>query len=77
MATVSKQIADRIIAGEYAEDECNRIVRYKNAWGGFGYGATFHNEDKERYLYETEYVMEPVIYWDPDLGIDVSEDYSE
>lgn len=77
MATISKQIADRIIAGEFPEDECSRIVRYKNAFGGFGYGSTFHNEDKERYLVETNYVQEPVIYWDPDLGIDVSEDYSE
>lgn len=77
MATISKQIADRIIAGEFPEDECSRIVRYKNAFGGFGYGATFRNEDKERYLVETNYVQDPVIYWDPDLGIDVSEDYSE
>ena len=34
MSTVSKQIADRIIAGDFPEDEVYLIIRYENAFNG-------------------------------------------
>ena len=64
MGTVSKSIADAIIAGKYEDDNPKRIVKYTNAWGGEAYGVTFGNDDPNKYLYETEYVQNPVIYWD-------------
>jgi hypothetical protein len=39
MATVTKEIADRIVAGEFKEDGWVRIVEYDNAWGGTSYGC--------------------------------------
>ena len=66
MSTVNKEIADRIVAGEYPEDQCTRIVRYENAFGGYGYGCTFRNQPKDTYMVETEYIRNPVIYWDCD-----------
>lgn len=66
MPTVDKSIADRIIAGEF-DDEPNptqRIVKYRNAFGGFGYGITDEHSDPETYLRPTPYVQEPEIYWE-------------
>ena len=38
MSTVSKQIADRVIAGEFPEDGVYLIIRYENVFNGdFGY----------------------------------------
>ncbi len=34
MSTVSKQIADRVIAGEFPGDDIFLIIRYKNAFNG-------------------------------------------
>ena len=34
MSTVSKQIADRIIAGDFPEDNIYLIIQYKNAFNG-------------------------------------------
>ena len=34
MSTVSKQIADRIIAGDFPEDEVYLIIRYGNSFDG-------------------------------------------
>ena len=34
MSTVSKQIADRIIAGEFPEDNIYLIIRYDNSFNG-------------------------------------------
>lgn len=42
MSTVSKQIADAIIAGEFPEDECIVILRYENAFNGdYAYKCIF------------------------------------
>lgn len=62
MGTVSKQIADRVIAGEFPEDEpVLRIVKYRNAWGGESYGIeTKHNLGA---YHETAYVQNPEVYW--------------
>lgn len=63
MATVSKEIADEIAAGKYADDEPTRIVKYTNAWGGESYGVTFKGENINRYC-ESEFVRDPQIYWE-------------
>ena len=64
MGTVTKDIADAIARGEYEDDDPKRIVEYTNAWGGIAYGVTFGREDPNKYLYESEYVKSPRIYWD-------------
>lgn len=62
MSTVSKKIADRVIAGEYPEDEWIRIVEYDDAWGGVGYGL--ENAHTIGKYYPSEYVRNPRIYWE-------------
>lgn len=65
MATLSKEFADRLVAGEFPEDGIVRIVKYTNVWGGEAYGCTFRGElDHDRYLRETEFVRNPSIYWE-------------
>ncbi|HWV45754.1 MAG TPA: hypothetical protein VN039_07020 [Nitrospira sp.] len=64
MATVDKKFADRIIAGEWPEDEAQRIVKYTNAWGGESYGVTFPGDPPDKYLIESEYIQNPTIYWE-------------
>ena len=76
MATFDKAFADRIVKGNGWLDgdsadpigdnpRCLRIVKYRNFSGGDGYGATFaHERDQNKYLEETEYVQNPVIYWE-------------
>ena len=61
MSTVSKEIADDIIAGKYPEDEWIRIIEYDNAWGGVAYGL-----ESRRTLGKyspSEYVQNPRVYW--------------
>lgn len=67
MATVDKDIADDIIAGKYDEDEATRIVEYTNAWGNLAYGVTFGDENPNKYLFESEYIRNPQVYWDRPL----------
>lgn len=64
MATINKDIADRIIAGEFEDDDPKRIVEYTNAWGALAYGVTFGRENPDKYLLESQYVINPKIYWD-------------
>lgn len=63
MATVDKSIADRIIAGEFAEDQPTRIIKYMNAWGGEAYGVEFATDRPGRYT-ASEFVQNPEIYWE-------------
>ena len=63
MSTVSKEIADGIIAGEYESDNPTKIVKYTNAWGSDAYGVIFHGDDLEIYK-ESYYVRNPVTYWE-------------
>lgn len=64
MATVSKEIADRLIAGEWPEDEAVKIVQYTNAWGGTdSYGVIFEGEDLNKY-HPSEFVIAPHTYWE-------------
>jgi hypothetical protein len=70
MATVSKEIADRIIAGEFAAEDGwpQRIVEYDNAFGGVSYGVEQYPNEIGRYS-ESSYVHNPRVYWkNPDIA---------
>lgn len=69
MSTVDKAIADSIIAGEFTEAYVVSIVRYENAWGNYGYGVTFKNDDPYKYLIPTEFILSPVLYWTKEHGL--------
>jgi hypothetical protein len=71
MSTVNKEFADTVVAANgvlYPDDPFEppivRIVRYTNAWGGEGFGMTFKGQDPEKYMRPTEFVINPVIYWE-------------
>ena len=50
MATVSKKIADDIIAGLYEDDKPIKIVKYQNAFdGGDSYGVIFEDMSLDTY----------------------------
>jgi hypothetical protein len=63
MGTVSKEIADRVIAGEYAEDGVVKIVRYDNAFGGENYGLIMEDQNLDTYR-ESGFVQNPTVYWE-------------
>lgn len=65
MGTVSKEIADQIIAGKYAEEDGwpIRIVEYDNQWGGKGYGVEHHEHERGRYS-ASQFVRNPRVYWE-------------
>lgn len=62
MATVSKEIADAIIAGKYPEDGAIKIVRYINMAGATAYGVVFKEDDPYKYR-ESPFVQNPTLYW--------------
>lgn len=62
MGTVSKSIADRIIAGEYPEDGAVKIIKYTNAWGGEAYGVVCAEDNPDKY-HASEYIIDPEVYW--------------
>lgn len=77
MGTVNKEFADNIAKhnGWYNGDSDNSlgdnpqvicITRYENAFGGVGYGLTFFGQHN-KYLEETEFVRNPIIYWEATL----------
>lgn len=61
MTTVSKEIADKIIAGEYPEDQWVQIIEYDNAWNGVAYGCE-HIGSIGKYS-PSPYVRNPRVYW--------------
>ena len=66
MGTVSKKIADKLVAGDGwypGDNRISKIVEYDNAWGGVSYGITYPHEDQDRYA-ETGFVRNPRIYWE-------------
>jgi hypothetical protein len=63
MGTISKKIADDVIAGMYDEDRPVKIVKYLNAWGGEAYGLICEDQPLDRYS-ASEYVINPVTYWE-------------
>lgn len=65
MATVSKDIADKLVAGDgyYMDDpRVLRITEYDNNWGGKGYGIEYRRP-LGRYA-PSEFVHNPRIYWE-------------
>lgn len=65
MPTVSKEIADDVIAGKYDDDPpVVKIIKYENQWGNFSYGLVYDYMDPDTYR-ETEFVINPQIYWEP------------
>ena len=62
MATVSKEIADEVIAGKYPEDGWTRIVKYTTSEGSESYGLERAHELGK--YYESEYVHNPTTYWE-------------
>jgi hypothetical protein len=62
MSTVDKSIADRIVAGEFPEDDARAIWEYDNAFGGVGYGVIFGKNDPNKYR-ASEFVQNPRLYW--------------
>ncbi len=63
MGTISKKIADDVIAGKYDHDHPVKIVKYTNKWGGESYGLICKGKDLNCY-HESEFVINPVIYWE-------------
>lgn len=63
MGTVSRKIADEIIAGKYPEDKVVKIVFYRNAFdGGESFGVICEGEPLDKYK-ASDYVLGPVTYW--------------
>ena len=65
MATVSKELADKLVAanGYYADDpRVMRIVEYTNAWGKQAFGIEYARE-VGKYA-ASEYVHDPKVYWE-------------
>ena len=63
MGTISKEIADDVIAGKYEDDYPVKIVKYTNQWGGESYGLICRHESLNRYD-ASEYVINPILYWE-------------
>jgi hypothetical protein len=70
MSTVSKTIADNIIAhngyydGDTSESRCIRIVKYQNMFNDEdAYGVISQGESLNRY-HESAACNNPVIYWE-------------
>ncbi len=61
MSTVSKQIADDIIAGKYPEDNWVRIIEYDNAWDGVSYGC--ENKQTLGKYSPSHFIRNPRVYW--------------
>lgn len=64
MATVSKDLADKLVAGDgyYSDDpRVIRIVEYTNAWGVQAWGIEYER-DIGKYS-ASEYVIDPKVYW--------------
>jgi hypothetical protein len=62
MATVSKTIADDLIAGRY-DGNAVKIVKYTNMEGLDAYGVIYAHESLDKYR-ESVFVRGPVTYWE-------------
>lgn len=63
MATVNKEIADRIVAGEFSEDRAVKIVKYINMAGEDAYGVIFEGDPLDKYE-PSPFVHSPSVYWE-------------
>lgn len=62
MGTVSKAIADDVVAGMYEDDYPVKTIKYTNAWGDEAYGLVCQHDHPDRYA-ESDYVRNPTVYW--------------
>jgi hypothetical protein len=63
MGTVSKKIADDVIAGLYDDDKPLKIVKYQNAFDGTdNYGLICKGDSLDRYA-ASSFVINPIVYW--------------
>jgi hypothetical protein len=65
MATVSKDLADRLKDndGYYSDDpRVVRIVEYDNNWGGKGYGLEYEGQLGKHKA--SEFIHNPKVYWE-------------
>ena len=73
MSTVSKELADALVHnnGYYADDDqVMRIVEYTNAWNGTAYGIEYAHEVGK--YHESEYVINPRVYWEANAPLELS-----
>lgn len=67
MSTVSKPIADKLIAGNgyYPGDHVRvvKIVEYSNQWDGLSYGLIYEGQHLDTYA-ESPYVRQPKTIWE-------------
>ena len=63
MGTVSKKIADEVIAGKFDSDNPKKIIKYTDAWGGEAYGLILGSDHHDRYA-ASEFVINPTVYWE-------------
>ena len=64
MGTISKKIADDVIAGVYDEDRPVKIVKYNNSFDGTeAYGLICEGQPLDTYR-ASRYVLNPVTYWE-------------
>jgi len=66
VGTISKQIADDVIAGKYDDDQPKKIVRYTNAWGGEAYGLICGRQSLDTYR-PSQFVINPITIWEKQL----------
>lgn len=62
MGTVSKKIADDVVAGLYENVQPVKIIKYTDAWGGEAYGLVCKTDNPDRYA-ASHYVRNPTVYW--------------
>lgn len=64
MGTISKAIADDVIAGKYEDDHPVKIVKYQNCFnGGDSYGLICEGDPLDKYA-ASEFVINPTLYWE-------------
>lgn len=69
MSTVNKAIANRIIAGEFEEDNIVCIIRYENIFdGNYSYKVlteTHVRNDYDKWILDGKEaaMIDPVVYW--------------
>lgn len=69
MSTVDKITADKVMAGEFPEDNITAILRYENAFNGnFAYKLIFAHQDCKEYrnylLTQCPALHSPEIIWE-------------
>ena len=67
MSTVSREIAERIAAGEFDSDNPTAIVKYTNRWSYSSYGVIFSERFPEQYA-PSPFVRNPQVWWTKEGG---------